>query len=130
MVLGRRNNEPLKGQWLSPCSRIAKNEHWQDALTRIAKTELLLDISSSDCIAMGFFDHIYENSVVDNQVSTHFVNLPHLCLLDEVPKLRPDTQYHELRWHDLSEVAKQSQYHKYMNLYASWVLQHLSNQRK
>lgn len=126
MLLGLRNNEPLKGKWFTPGGRIAKNERWQDALTRIAKAELGLDIPRCDCTLMGAFDHFYENSAVDEKISTHYMNLPHLCLLDEVPALELDTQHKELRWHDLSAVAIHSDYHEYMNLYANWVLQHLN----
>lgn len=130
MLLGLRNNEPLKGHWFTPGGRIAKNERWQDALRRIAKAELGLDLAGTDCTLMGICDHFYENSAVGDEVSTHYVNLPHIRFFDEFPVIKPDTQHHELRWHDLNQVASERQYHEYMNLYAKWVLEHLNKQRK
>jgi len=75
ILLGLRNNEPLKGHWFTPSGRIAKNEPWQEALARIAKAELGLEISSRDCALMGVYDHFYKNSAVGNEFSTHYVNL-------------------------------------------------------
>lgn len=130
ILLGLRNNHPLKGQWFTPGGRIAKNERWQDTLNRIAKAELGLEISSSDCTLMGVYDHFYQNSAVGDAISTHYVNLPHVRFFDEFPVTKLDTQHIELRWHDLNQVASESQYHEYMNLYAKWVQKHLKDQRK
>lgn len=40
LLMGLRQNEPLKGQWFAPGGRLFKNERWQDGLARIAKAEL------------------------------------------------------------------------------------------
>ena len=40
LLLGKRNNDPLKGEWFTPGGRIHKNETWQHALLRIVKAEL------------------------------------------------------------------------------------------
>ena len=66
LLLGRRNNEPLKGRWFTPGGRIHKNESWQAALKRIALTELGLSAENLDDVElMGVWDHFYSNSVVD-----------------------------------------------------------------
>ena len=130
VLLGLRNNEPAKGQWFTPGGIIAKNERWQDALARISKAELGLQFSGIDCTLMGVYDHFYRNSALDQSVSTHYVNLPHVFHFDEYPALKPDAQHQELRWHDLTQVANQCRYHEYMNLYAKWVLEHPEELRK
>jgi len=130
ILLGLRSNQPLKGHWFTPGGRIAKNERWQDAFSRIAKAELGLNLAGTDCTLMGIYDHFYENSAVGDEVSTHYVNLPHVRFFDEFPVIQPDTQHDQLCWHDLNQVAGLSQYHRYMNLYAKWVLEHLNKQRK
>ena len=92
MLLGRRNNQPLKGEWFTPGGRIFKDEPWQECLRRIIGSEL--GISVEDPIRfnlMGVWDHFYENSVTDENVSTHYVNIPHYCVFKEKPKLFIDS---------------------------------------
>ena len=126
-LLGLRQNEPLKGQWFTPGGRILKNERWQNALERIAKTELGLPLTHADCQLMGVWDHVYENSAVGASVSTHYVNLPHVCFLKERPVLTVDAQHGQLKWHPLEQVVNDDAYHEYMKLYASKVLELESN---
>jgi colanic acid biosynthesis protein WcaH len=35
ILLGRRNNQPLKGEWFIPGGRIFKNEPWQECIRRV-----------------------------------------------------------------------------------------------
>ena len=127
ILLGLRQNEPLKGQWFTSGGRILKNERWQDALERIAKTELGLPLTHVECQLMGVWDHFYANSAVGADVSTHYVNLPHVCFLKERPALAMDAQHGQLKWHPLKQVATDDAYHEYMRLYASKVLELESN---
>ena len=54
VLLGKRTNEPLKGEWFTPGGRIHKNETWQDALLRIVKAELgLCDTAVESFSLMG-----------------------------------------------------------------------------
>ena len=78
LLLGKRTNDPLKGEWFTPGGRIHKNETWQNALLRIAEAELgLSDIAVESFSLMGVWDHFYSNSALDQNTSTHNVNLPH-----------------------------------------------------
>ena len=54
VLLGKRANEPLKGEWFTPGGRIHKNETWQHALLRSVEVELgLSDIAVEDFALMG-----------------------------------------------------------------------------
>jgi len=90
LMMGLRHNEPLKGQWFTPGGRLLKNERWQDGLTRIAKAELGLTVTSDAFRLMGVWDHFYENSAINESISTHYVNLPHVCYLESRPELSLD----------------------------------------
>ncbi|MBT7167878.1 MAG: NUDIX domain-containing protein, partial [Porticoccaceae bacterium] len=71
ILLGKRRNEPLKGRWFTPGGRIHKNETWQDALLRIAEVELGLgDTAVESFSLMGMWDHFYNNSALDQDIST------------------------------------------------------------
>jgi colanic acid biosynthesis protein WcaH len=124
VLLGKRTNEPLKGEWFTPGGRIHKNETWQDALLRIAEAELgLSGVMVEDFSLMGVWDHFYDNSVADKKVSTHYVNLPYYIDLKDKPFIQQDEQHHEMSWFDLVDVASQTnKFHKYMNIYANWLL--------
>jgi len=123
MLLGKRSNEPLKGVWFTPGGRVYKNEPWQECLRRVAHLELGIDINNLPSFKfMGIWDHFYENSVIDENVSTHYVNLPHYCILDEKPKLLMDQQHNDLSWINLEEVVEKDNFHEYIQNYASFLI--------
>ena len=128
ILLGDRNNEPLKGEWFTPGGRIHKNETWQDALLRIAEVELgLVDTAVESFSLMGMWDHFYNNSALDQNRSTHYVNLPHYAELQSRPQITLDDQHGEFEWFDLSVVSNDEKFHPYMRNYASWLLNNMGN---
>ena len=123
MLLGKRNNEPLKDKWFTPGGRIYKNETWQQCIRRIAHSELGISIGDLPTLKlMGVWDHFYENSFLDNNISTHYVNLPHYCILGSRLKLSNDHQHDILSWFDLREIADNKIFHKYIQNYASFLI--------
>ena len=131
ILLCKRKNEPLKGIWFTPGGRIFKNETWQHSLLRIAKLELgLKDVSVDSFHLMGVWDHFYNNSAIDEQTSTHYVNLPHYALFDQCPVITLDSQHEAFEWFDLSVVANGSFFHSYMRGYAKWLTSELDNSYK
>ena len=123
ILLGKRRNEPLKGIWFTPGGRIHKNETWQDALLRIAEVELgLSGIAVEKFESMGVWDHFYSNSVLDQNTSTHYVNLPHYAEFQTKPDITLDDQHAEFEWFDLAVVSEDEKFHCYMRNYASWLL--------
>jgi colanic acid biosynthesis protein WcaH len=128
ILLGDRNNEPLKGEWFTPGGRIYKNESWQDALLRISKVELgLNDVTIDDFSLMGIWDHFYENSVVSKDVSTHYVNLPHYVSFQSRPSIVSDDQHAVFKWFDLKAVSVEAVFHPYIRNYAIWLLNKMDN---
>ena len=115
ILLGKRSNEPLKGKWFTPGGRIHKNETWQDALLRIAEVELgLVDVSLDSCSLMGVWDHFYNNSALDQNTSTHYVNLPHCVKFQSKIEITLDDQHGAFRWFDLSAVSNDEKFHPYI----------------
>jgi colanic acid biosynthesis protein WcaH len=128
LLLGRRNNEPLKGEWFTPGGRIYKNETWQKALLRIFEVELgLSDLKIEDFSLMGIWDHFYSNSVVDENISTHYVNLPHYTYFKSKPEITLDDQHGDFKWFDLSMVSNDEKIHPYIRNYAGWLLNRTEN---
>jgi colanic acid biosynthesis protein WcaH len=128
LLLGKRNNDPLKGEWFTPGGRIHKNESWQDALLRIAEVELgLSGIAVEDFTLMGMWDHFYNNSAFDENTSTHYVNLPHYAEFKSKPQIALDDQHGEFKWFDLAVVTNDKKFNPYMRNYAGWLLNNMKN---
>ena len=128
LFMGKRINEPLKGEWFTPGGRIQKNETWQDALLRIAKVELgFSSIVVEDFLLMGMWDHFYHNSAIDQNTSTHYVNLPHYAEFISKPKIILDYQHSAFKWFDLAVVSNDEKFHPYLRNYAIWLLKHMDN---
>lgn len=72
---------------------------------------------------MGVWAHFYENSAVDEGISTHYVNLPYFIYMKKKPDFQFDDQHDEMSWFDLQEVSSSSGFHKYMRNYASHLLE-------
>ena len=121
LLMGLRQNQPLKGKWFTPGGRLLKNERWQDGLARIAKGELGLTVQADDFELMGVWDHFYENSAIDDGISTHYVNLPHVCYLNSLPELLLDAQHGLFRWFEIVSIIKGTDHQIYMREYASWI---------
>ena len=108
--------------------RIHKNETWQDALRRIVKAELgLCDTAVESFSLMGVWDHFYNNSAVDQGISTHYVNLPHYAEFESKPDITLDDQHGGFEWFNLSVVAKDEKFHRYIRNYATWLLKNMDN---
>ena len=123
LLLGKRNNDPLKGEWFTPGGRIHKNEIWQHALLRIINDELgLWDTAVESFSVMGIWDHFYNNSALGQDISTHFVNLPHYSVCKSKPQIFLDDQHLEFKWFDLSVVSTDEKFHRYTRDYAGWLL--------
>ncbi len=128
VLLGRRTNQPLKGEWFTPGGRIHKNETWQDALLRIVEVELdLSGIAIENFSLMGVWDHFYNNSAFSENTSTHYVNLPHYVEFESKPQIILDDQHGEFKWFDLAVVSSGHKFHPYICNYASWLLNKIGN---
>jgi colanic acid biosynthesis protein WcaH len=126
ILLGKRNNEPLKGYWFTPGGRIQKNERWQDALLRIAQAELgLCGIAAESFSLMGIWDHFYKNSAFDENISTHYVNLPHYLVVNSKPLIIKDDQHSDFEWFELVGVGVDKKFHSYTAAYALWLSNNL-----
>lgn len=62
VVLGKRSNEPAKGEWFVPGGRVQKGERLEAAVHRIADEELGTDVEIRE--ELGVFEHFYETSEV------------------------------------------------------------------
>lgn len=69
IVLGKRANEPAKGEWFVPGGRVRKGEALEDAVIRVAREELNTTVEIRE--QLGVFEHLYDESDVGD--SKHYV---------------------------------------------------------
>ena len=97
-------------------------------MLRIAEAELgLIGIAVEDFALMGVWDHFYNNSTLDQNTSTHYVNLPHYVRFQSKPQITLDYQHGDVKWFDLAVVSSDQKFHPYMRNYAGWLLNKIGN---
>jgi len=125
MLLGLRRNAPARHWWFTPGGRVRKNEPFADCLRRVAMSELTLqeqDVQGARL--MGVWDHFYEDSAYSSEVSTHYVNLPHVLQLKHPMELDalPADQHSVWRWQDAKDAAVAEDVHPFVRVYAQWLV--------
>jgi colanic acid biosynthesis protein WcaH len=94
VVLGKRTNEPAKGEWFVPGGVVFKNESLVDAVDRVANEELGCDVKIVE--SLGAFEHFYETSEVEGIETKHY--LANAFVVDpEREEFIPDDQHEQLR---------------------------------
>ncbi len=103
VLLGLRNNDPLKGVYYIPWGRIHKWETMVQAAKRKAKEELGLDINADKLQSVWTYDDIFSNSAFD-WVSTH-------CI--------PSTFIYQLNWDEEQQLKVADIQHKDIQFFNS-----------
>ena len=116
ILLGKRINEPAKNYLFTLGGRVYKNEKLENAKKRILKDELGLNINEYTPKFIGVFEHFYNNSFVDDNISTHYVNLAYEIQVSYIQDL-PQTQHNSYIWLSLNELIDSNEVHKYVKDY-------------
>lgn len=116
ILLGRRTNRPAQGMWFVPGGRIRKNERVSEALLRISRRELGVEISQAKLI--GVFDHLYpDNFLGAPGVSTHYVVLGMEAAWPPGASVQADDQHDEFKWWTAAEVLASGEVHENTKAY-------------
>jgi len=123
ILLGRRINKPAQGYFFSTGGRVYKNESIEDAMSRLAQTELNIELFRSASLEVkltskfiGVFEHFYDDGIYED-ISTHYINLAYeINVNDEILNL-PNEQHNEYQWFSIKELLESKQVHKYVKDY-------------
>jgi len=112
ILVGMRENEPAKGTWFVPGGRILKGERISQALERIIKAELGLDIPYSRSEFLGVYEHLYPtNFSQQGDFGTHYIVLTHKLKLNKEQTIISDDQHSQLTWFSKEEVLQNEKVH-------------------
>ena len=114
ILLGKRVNKPAQGYWFTLGGRVLKDETINNAIKRIAKTELGMELTSVPSF-IGVFEHLYEDSIFEH-VSTHYINLGYELEVSGLEDL-PTEQHNDYRWFGLEELIQNDEVHHYVKDY-------------
>ena len=114
ILLGKRINKPAQSYFFSVGGRVFKNETINNAMIRVAKNELNIELKLTPRF-IGVFEHFYDDSIYQD-VSTHYVNLAYEIKIEETLNL-PTEQHNEYQWLTINELLKSKQVHKYVKDY-------------
>jgi len=92
VLVARRTNEPARGEWFWPGSRLYKGEQLDTAAGRIGREELGVDVDVVDRV--GVYSHFWDTSSVAGADSRHTVNVAyHVHQRDPDGELDLDDQH-------------------------------------
>lgn len=116
-LLGLRKNRPAQGFWFVPGGRIRKSEVLDDAFSRIARSELGIEVVRAGVRFLGVYEHHYDVSVISDEISTHYVVLAYHLSLSSGTQVRKDGQHFCLRWFSKDEAIADAKVHQYAKRY-------------
>jgi len=115
-LLGRRTNAPAKGYWFTLGGRILKDETIRDAIARLSKKEFNLVVSEDMLKFHGVYEHFYDDSFVDDKITTHYVVLVYIFKLDS-PLTLPKNEHDEYSYFSKQEILKNNYVHQHVKDY-------------
>lgn len=115
-LLGKRVNKPAKGYWFTLGGRIFKDETIDEAIKRLSTKEFNLKITQKKVIFHGVYEHFYDDSFVEDAISTHYVALAYRLKMDH-ELILPKTEHNEYCYFSKEELLEHSNIHPYVKNY-------------
>ena len=107
LLLAKRQNEPAKGEWFVPGGRIQKGEPLEEAVHRVAREELGVDVVIEE--ELGVYDHLYEIADVADVDGKHYVAHGYV-VRPESDTITLDKQHSDAQYFDLDALPSVHQY--------------------
>ncbi|MDX1747289.1 MAG: NUDIX domain-containing protein [Halobacteriales archaeon] len=97
IALGKRENEPARGEWFVPGGRVHTNERLDDTVHRVAREECGIEVSIDR--RLGVYEHLYDVADVPDAGGKHYVPVGYVvdAASDD---LRTDDQHGAFEWFD------------------------------
>jgi colanic acid biosynthesis protein WcaH len=105
VLLFRRTNEPLKGQWFTLGGRLLKNETFRECALRQAFAESGLTLAPDSLFFGSVFEEIFERSRFGPDIGCHCVNICWGALISEDTPVRMDAQHDRHEWKSVDDAS-------------------------
>jgi len=118
VLLGRRQNPPAKGYLFVPGGRVLKNETLNDALIRISKKEIGVEITAENAEFHGVYEHIYKENFFNNPTfNTHYVIIACRFQWDSCLSIKSDDQHDEINFMSVEKIINHPDVHTFTKNY-------------
>jgi len=113
IMLGKRTNEPAKGQWFIPGGRIQKGESRVQAVHRVAEQELGVGVNIVE--SLGAFEHVYDTSDLNEVDTKHYLANGYVVEIVSGEPL-PNEQHDDLRVFKSAPESLHEHIHEYLDV--------------
>ena len=114
ILVGKRKNNPARGYYFVPGSRVYKNETINQAVERVSWEELGCKFAISQFTFKGIHEHIYENNFYNDDFNTHYVAFSYEIDLEYKPNnINFYEQHSESQWITKEEIINRGDVHIY-----------------
>lgn len=128
VLVGLRKNQPAKNMWFTPGVRTYKYETQNDALKRVAGSELGIKINPQNKKLLGVYDHTYNLNFQNDNFGTHYIVNAYLFKMDSNQEIKIDPQHEEFKWMTLEEIEYNHSVHIYVKKYLGQIKKFLKNE--
>lgn len=94
ILLGKRQNRPAKDKWFVPGGTVLKGESRIQAVHRVAKEELGVDVVVDE--VLGSYEHFYDEAATPGVNSKQYLATAYI-VTPHPGSLEPDNQHESLR---------------------------------
>ena len=105
VLLLRRTNPPLNGEWFTLGGRLLKGETVKNCAVRQAHTETGLQLDPGRLFFGSVFDEIFDDSRFGPEIPAHCVNICFGYVLTEPPEIRLDDQHDQYAWKSVYDLT-------------------------
>ena len=116
-LLGQRVNRPAQGSWFVPGGRVRKGERLEGAARRLTRNELGQASALAEMRFLGVYQHFYADSMLDPELSTHYVVLAYQLMLEPDLETLPRQQHGGYRWWSPHAIAHGDMVHANTRVY-------------
>ena len=118
VLVGLRKNRPAQNTWFVPGGKFLKNERIADAMCRISKVELGVEISALQAHFKGVYEHLYPDNFADAPgISTHYIVLAYEIHMTSTIIEPPPEQHSEYCWLTPQEILDNPAIHENTKAY-------------
>jgi len=116
ILLGKRVNNPAKGEWFVPGGRIFKDETLDTAFKRTSSAEIGFSLERNKVNFYGLYEHFYENNVFNDGFSTHYIVLAHKFKVNE-KDVKLNNQHERYQWFSIEALLENNNVNKHTKDY-------------
>lgn len=95
VLLVKRKQEPLRGEWFFPGGRVLRNEKLKDAVHRKAMEELNLSVSIKRQI--GVYEFFFDKHSC-SPTGSHVISIAYLVQPVGIPEIKVDDTSYDYKW--------------------------------